>query len=247
MREILDKTLLYDTLFINVITTSDISGVVELKNCDCAKYTNLATFCDDRNLNIGNYCERNLFKIPEYAKIVAITYGTVTNDGSLKRDIKYLSGDEFTILKEFAAVLDYYYVIGMKSSPQYIYPICGLNINDYELPFLFKKFIKYKLEFPDEIVFPNIMKTINDNKIYDNCFIDIMKNWSNNNFYPSSMLEMCGSLGLKVQEGVCEPYELNKKYWDLDGNAVEQAKLIKTNTMNYLNVCIQYLNKLRQI
>lgn len=249
MREFFDKSLLYDTLFINVTSISNYKNASELKNCECDQYYNIAAYCNEKNLNIGAYCDRNLYKLPEYSKIVGITYGIVTNDGTkLKRDIKHLNGDELSILKEFAEVLEYYYSIGMKSSPHYTYPICGLNLHNHELPLLFKKYLKYKIENGENITFPNHLRTYNDKSI-DNDYniIDIFKSYSNNYKQPVSIFDMCSYLDLKYQNGVVQPHDLNAKYWDLEGDVAKQQELIKLNSTNYINICIQYLNKLRQI
>lgn len=240
MKELSNKELLYNTLFINVVTISEYPNLIALKGCDCSKYYNLEQYCIEKNINIGNYCNYNIHKVPEYAQIVGISYATFSNvDGSPKRELKFISGDEKTILKEFAAVLDYYVT-------QYSYNICGLNLYDFELPMLFKKFIKYSLQTQNEIKIPAIIKNYSST-ISTSEFIDIFKNWSLDYKEPVSISTLCGDLDLKVQEGVYEPYKISSEYWNLDGNQQGQMKLIKINSQNYVNLCCQYINKLREI
>lgn len=240
MKELTNKELLYNTLFINVVTISEYPNLLALKSCECSKYYNLEQYSTEKNINIGNYCNYNIHKVSEYAQIIGISYATFTNvDGSPKRELKFISGDEKTILKEFVAVLDYYVT-------QYSYNICGLNLFDFELPILFKKFIKHSLQSHGEIKIPSIIKNYS-NSIGASEFIDVFKSWSLDYKEPVSVSTLCGDLDLKVQDGVYEPYKISSEYWKLDGNQQEQMKLIKINSQNYVNLCCQYINKLREI
>lgn len=242
MREINEKELLYNSLFVNVITVSEYPNLVALKSCECSKFYNLEQYCVEKNINIGNYCNYNIHKLPDYSRIVAISYATFANvDGSPKRDLKFITGDEKTIIMEFGAVLDYY--------APYNYNICGLNLYDFELPILFKKFVTHSLSSSNEIKVPAILKNYanNLNGVLGTMFIDVFKNWSLNYKDPISIATLCCDLGLKIQDGVYEPYKISSEYWNLDGNQLEQMKLIKLNSQNYVNLCCQYINKLKEI
>ena len=144
----------------------------------------------------------------EYAKIVCIGFGDaiseIQNDKETlkKRTYDITSHDEIFILKTFADQLNKAY----EKNPETI--LCGHNILEYDIPFIVKRMIKYKIHIPQ------ILKSSIYGKPWEIKIIDTMRDWRMNTSHYMSMDTICEFMGIpSSKHGEVNGSTLSEYYW----------------------------------
>ena len=110
-----------------------------------------------------------------------MSVGFILPDGEIKLDS--FTGDEKDILENVCKLFDRIDKLGFK--------ICGHNIKNFDLPYIGKKLLSYKLKLP------NILPTYND-KPWETRVVDTKEVWGFNSYIGLSSLDLiCASLGIK--------------------------------------------------
>jgi predicted PolB exonuclease-like 3'-5' exonuclease len=98
-------------------------------------------FIREENLTLESAYDKKAALYVEYGKIVSICVGNF--DASFGMNIASISDEnEETLLNKFAGYLEKYYA----KYPEMI--LCGHNIKEFDIPFIIKRMIKYKIKIP---------------------------------------------------------------------------------------------------
>lgn len=265
---IFDRTIIYNTIFFNVQSVTEYGNTEEFEKAEPEKFQIWLDMAKKRYVDqfeaiqhddntyrgIINelYLEKACF-LPEFSKIVAISYGTLItgDDGKLKRNLKRIEGEtEFDLIKEFSAMLTVAYDMNHQAKqPSHI--LCGHNVTSHDIPLLVKRIIKYRKELKefgisDTHIIPQLLKKYLMGKPWDENIIDTVNVWKFNGTDYISMRLISEFMGLKQSTKLLPKEEINKLYWsgieDDKGSVMEQ---INTQCANYTNLAIQLVNELR--
>lgn len=185
----------------------------------------------------------------EYSKVVCIGLGTVKVDYSgenptfEKKMFDITSHDEHTVITKFAEQLNKAY----SKNPDTI--LCGHNILEYDIPFLTKRMIKYKIHIPQ------ILKSAIYGKPWEIKVVDTMRDWRMNTSKYMSMDTICEFIGIpSSKHGEVNGSNLSEFYWSNEGlwkpNDERNdpilrsiSKYCKDDVSNVSDICI-YFSKL---
>lgn len=180
----------------------------------------------------------------EYAKVVCIGLGKVEVDLSTgfpittKKLYDISSHDEYTIIKKFANQLN----LAHDKNPNTI--LCGHNILEYDIPFLVKRMIKYKIKIPQ------LLKDAIYGKPWEIKITDTMRDWRMNTSKYMSMDTICEFLGIpSSKHGEVNGASLGDYYWNsmdqwtIDDEKVDPilgniSKYCKHDVANCMDICI---------
>jgi len=145
----------------------------------------------------------------EYAKVVCVSLGMadVVYDGTKYNVTKKLyditSHDEYPILVKFASQLER----AIDKNPSTL--LCGHNILEYDIPFLVKRMIKYKIKIPQ------LLKSSIYGKPWEIKVVDTMRDWRMNTSKYMSMDTICEFVGIpSSKHGEVNGSNLSAYYWD---------------------------------
>lgn len=148
----------------------------------------------------GNTLEemyRNLSPImPEYGKIVCISIGYM--DNNYKWKIKSYVGNEKTLLEEVAKVFN-------SANNRGLIP-CGYNIVLFDIPWLNKKMMKYRIRIPYNIL------TFNK-KPWEINVLDLSDVWRSSGRYWSSFDEVTYELEVESPKSDIDGSQVHNVFW----------------------------------
>jgi len=270
MTNIFNKLEIYNTIFFNIQSVTEYGSTLDFEKSQPEMFQTWLRMTKKRynsqfeNIqNDGNsyrktidelYLEKACF-LPEFSKIVGITYATVKNgeDGSLKRELKYInSDDEVDMLIDFIKVLNNVYAEGHYSKPSFIPTMCGHNIIGHDIPLLVKRIIKHREILKntfDTPILPLIIKHYLNCKPWESNVIDTINVWKFNGTDFISLNLVAELIDLKKTVTLKGLDEINELYWGVwkEGDTNTKEKMISTQSANFTNVALQFVNELRQI
>lgn len=135
--------------------------------------------------------------IPEYGKIVCISFGFVDSNGNWKT--QSLTGDEDVIVKNAQDIFE-------KALERNKIP-CGYNIISFDLPYINKKMIKYGVRIPYNIL-------LYDKKPWTLNVFDLCEVWKSTGRYWSSLDEVTYELGLPSPKNALSGDKVHDTYWN---------------------------------
>lgn len=180
----------------------------------------------------------------EYAKVVCIGFGRAIVDltGQTpvinKKLYDITSHDEYPMLMTFASQLEKAFV----SNPNTI--LCGHNILEYDIPFLVKRMIKFKIKIPQ------LLKNAIFGKPWEIKLTDTMRDWKMNTSKYMSMDTICEFIGIpSSKHGEVNGSNLGDYYWDNDVQWNKEkeredpillniSKYCKDDVSNVIDICI---------
>lgn len=136
--------------------------------------------------------------LPEFNKLVCISYGAYDKDGKI--NVKALVGDdEKSILTNFWEILQGGY--------GKVY-ICAFNGTNFDFPLLCKKFVKYLMPIP------SIINTLGK-KPWEVFLIDPYKEWQFGSFseQKASLDLVCNFLGIKSSKRLMQGNEVKRYFY----------------------------------
>jgi hypothetical protein len=258
--------IIKNTIFFNVQSVTEYGDIKDFEKEEPEKYQTwlrmakkrykeeFARIDDDGNraYRIKNdlYLEKACF-IPEFSKIVAITYAMLKTDdnGKLVRDLEKIVGEtEFELLNEFCTMLDVAYS-ATHSAKQAMYNLCGHNIISHDIPLLTKRIVKHRDSFEDKThKIPQLLKHYLNAKPWDSNVIDTINVWKFNGSDYISLNLIAEHMGLKKTVRLMEKGEINKLYWTgIEDDEGSTMKEIELQSKNFTNVALQLVNTLRQL
>ena len=253
---IFNRDIINNTIFFNIQSVTEYGDIENFEKEDSEKYDtwrNMAEKRYEHQLAGGEfldtlYLDKACF-LPEFSKIVAITYATFKTDknGKTVRDLENIIGEtEFDLINEFCAMLDMSYSVthNARQSP---YNLCGHNIIGHDLPLLVKRIIKYRKDFGDKLhKMPQLLKHYLNAKPWDSNVIDTLNIWKFNGTDFISLNLVADFMKLRKIVKLASKDEINKIYWaGIDDDKGSTLKEIILQSQNYTGVVTQLVNELR--
>lgn len=254
-----------DTIFFNIQSVTEYGDIKEFESSEPEKYQTWLQMAkkryanefheDDRSHNDTLnrlYLEKACF-LPEFSKIVAISYGKPEmSEGKLNRNLRILKDEEETdLIINFMNFLNQEYSDGHNSSPKNIPMLCGHNITGHDIPLLVKRIIKYHepfLSLGAVHVVPPIIKDYLKAKPWDSNILDTTNAWKFNGSDFISMQLISDFMGLKYTERLMQIEDINKFYWSgIEEEKDSTLETIRNQSVNYVNLAIQLVYKLGRL
>jgi predicted PolB exonuclease-like 3'-5' exonuclease len=131
-------------LFLDIETVREFKDYATLlqNNRSAGNWTRIANrFMKEEGLTVEGAYEKKASLYVEYGRIVSICFGMF--DSEFNHKIGAISDqNEETLLRNAADYLDKYYA----KYPETI--LCGHNIKEFDIPFMIKRMIKYRIRIP---------------------------------------------------------------------------------------------------
>lgn len=151
--------------------------------------------------------------LPEYGKIVCISFGYFTND---KFTLKSFIGDEKEILNNSKVVFNNAYKNAFR--------ICGYNIKQFDIPYINKRMLKLNIDVPFNISFIKVEG--NAKKTWDYDAVDLFEIWQATNFG-----------GGATFDEVCYHLNVESPKTELSGDKVYETFWIKNDIAKIARYC----------
>tara|TARA_R110000772_G_scaffold59349_4_gene134433 strand:- start:3843 stop:4568 length:726 start_codon:yes stop_codon:yes gene_type:complete len=140
----------------------------------------------------------------EFSKIVTISIGQVVFDEAGEPHFKvksYQSHNERDILEGFWKAINALFnkYPGLK--------LVGHNITGFDLPLILRKFIKYDLEIPRNLM-------LHDIKPWESCMLDTSKIWKFGSWTGAPLGLLCTSLGIPSPKNDLSGSKVTDAYWN---------------------------------
>ena len=262
--DIFNTTEIYNTIFFNIQSVTEYGSIDDFKKEEPEKFNTWLRmakkrykewFVDDKiepkDLNTL-YLEKAFF-LPEFSKIVAISYATLTidNNGKQKRNIEIVRKEtEIELIKEFCATLQMAFSI-THNAKQPPHTLCGHNIIGHDIPLFVKRIIKHREELKgDDVVnvIPKLMKLYLNAKPWDSNVLDTINVWKFNGSEFISLNLVAEHMGLKKHIRLLSKEDINKLYWtSIEDDSGSMMEEINKQSANFTNVTLQLVNELRQL
>lgn len=249
-QDIFNRASIFDTLFFNVKAVLEYPTLKQLKDSDFSMYKHwikIATNGFDANdENIEEIYLEKAVNIPEFVKIVSITYASIyIENGDIKRDFKKIDDvDEAIVIDSFFSFLQQLSSDGSQSSPQNYPILCSHNIISDIIPLLIKRYLKVLPRVKTKKI-PYILKRTLELKPWESGVIDTNTVWKFNGYQFSTIEMISDFLELKNDVKVMSSSELSKYYHDNINNDIENTlKNITLQSAVHTNLYIQLLNRL---
>lgn len=270
--EVFNKASIYDMLFFNIKAVLEYPTLAELQEknpimCERWKYLSKSKYnqeifqikplskivkdLEDQLQVIQNnvYEEKAVF-YPEFTRIVAITYASLSSEnGQLKRFFgKIVNEDEFLTIDTFIDVLHQLSSEGVKSTPQYFPMFCGHNIINYDIPLLIKRYVLHRDKFKANKQLPLIIKKCLNAKPWEAGVVDTVSAWKFNGNDYSPLMLIADYLGLKKTVDLDILPDVSRTYWNMVADKPEKAlEYVSLQSATQTNLVIQLINELRQL
>lgn len=207
-----------DFLFLDIETVREYNTYEDFsKHRSTDKWERLAKrHMADENLTPAHAYEKKAALYVEYGMIVSICVGNFDSDFNHK--IGALSDpDEKVLLEKFADYLNKYY----QKFPETI--LCGHNIKEFDLPYVIKRMIKYKIRIP--VILKNYMSA----KPWEQSATDTLYDWRMAGPRFMSLDGIAEYLGIESsKKGEVSGEHLGEYYWD--ENIPYDVKTLNINT-----------------
>jgi len=168
-------------------------------------------FPEDADKDVSEIFVNRSALVPEFGKIVCISFGSVNEDGTHKLGSFY-GHDEYDILRKTQKVL-----VGANKRNMYL---CGHNVKGFDIPYMAKRMIING-------IMPPALLPGHDVKPWEKRAIDTKELWQYGNYGQLASLElMCLMLGVD-----------NPKTSEVTGNKVHNAFWIDNNIDGIVKYC----------
>lgn len=139
---------------------------------------------------------------PEFGKIICVSFGKIFENGEIKLHNISIKDNDFDENKFLIKVAN----IFRKNTDR---SLSGFNIVNFDIPYLYKKFIMYDINIPNQFKVQNL-------KPWEYKFYDLMKYYMFNSYDMISLNLLCVSLGIESPKELMDgkdvyDYYFNKK------------------------------------
>lgn len=134
--------------------------------------------------------------LPEYGKIVCISFGLFDKD--IKKIYSIIDDNEEKLLNKFIQVL-------LKATKSRY--LCGFNIKAFDIPFIVKKLYKYSIDIPSCLDFI-------DRKPWEILVKDIYDIWRMTGNMTASLDEVTYELGIDSPKIIMNGSDIHEYYWE---------------------------------
>ena len=209
------NTVLEKILFLDIETASNYSDLEALSKGNkhlSDVFENKSDYFDRRfssEVNEETTLEEKYLKFspltPEFGRVICVTFG-VFKDGE-KKITSYTNQNELELLITIAKILNNKKMANMV--------ICAHNANNFDIPFLAKRFILNGLLPP--VVLPK-----HDSKPWERNVIDTKDIWSYGVYNTLSSLDLvCAAMGITSPKNNLSGDKVNETYWN---GGIEEIK-----------------------
>ena len=235
---IFNKSTIHNTFFFNI------KSVLRYPNLDTLKTNQILydIWLDDFSSSGLDY-NQEMVKIPDFLKIVGISYGYLnfdSEDGNIKRELKQIVfNDERLIIDNFFDVL---------SNLPTETILCGYDITSHDIPILIKRFLSNRKEIVRNSELPQKIKEILNLKPWDGKIIDINDVLRFKSRGCRSINILLDIMGLNINGGVMSDSVFTNYYWNNINNDTKNVlTTIGHESVKVTNLCMILLKELRSL
>jgi hypothetical protein len=135
--------------------------------------------------------------IPEYGKIICMSFGMFTDEGQ-KKIMTIIENDEEVMMRRIAKIFT--------RSSQTRRSLCGYNIKNFDIPFIFKKMFKYDIDLPSNLNFSAL-------KPWELNIHDLSDIWRGIGKSSASLEEVTYDLELPIPKRIMGGEDVHDFYW----------------------------------
>jgi 3'-5' exonuclease len=216
--------------YFDIETTSKSQSLFDLKLDDergydlfVKKYEKMKTFDQDWNRPIEDvYIDKSPL-IPEFGKIICMSFGMFKDDE--KTVMTIIEEDEESTIKKIVRVF--------KRANETSRTLCGFNVKSFDLPFLIKKMYKYDVDIPLSLNFSGM-------KPWEVMIKDISDVWKGIGKTSASLEEVTYELGIPSPRKIMSGDEVHEYFWSKN-----DKKSIIQKCENDVNATIMVAEKLK--
>jgi 3'-5' exonuclease len=188
-------------------TFTDFTAVKKLDNWKKVAAKHYAdVLADQTAMTDGEIYTTKAALYPEYGKVVSVAFGFLkpNQEGVLTKKLYHVTThDEVELLKKLSDQLDGAY----NSNPNTI--LCGHNIYEYDIPFLIKRMIKYRIKIPQML-----QNIIGGKKPWEIKLSDTMREWKMTTMKFVSLDTIAEFLDIpSSKQGEISGSNLGEAYW----------------------------------
>lgn len=187
--------------YLDIETTSKYQSIFDFRLDDeigydifVKKYESMKRFDNDWNKPIEDVYVEKSPMIPEFAKIICVSFGLISGD----KVMTIYEDDEKKLMSKLHNVLE------KASESKKI--LCGFNIKLFDVPFIIKKFYKHGFTLPQYINFVGL-------KPWEINILDVAEVWKGFGKNMSSLEEVMYELGID-NNGNINGSEVYDYYWN---------------------------------
>lgn len=188
------------------------------------KYDSMKKFESDWNRPIEDVYIDKAPLLPEYGKIICMSFGMFTDSGE-KKIMTIIEKDEKSTLEKMVKILN-----RANATKRYL---CGFNIKYFDLPFIIKKLYKYDIEIPNSLNFIGVKPW----EIFINDIYDIWKGLGRNG---ATLDEVTYELDIPSPKSIMNGEDVYNYYWEK-----RDTKSISQHCENDVEAIIQIAEKLK--
>lgn len=256
---------LHDTIFFNIQSVTEYGDTKDFETAEPDKFQTWLRMAEKRYKEEfaeiaadGNkyrriinelYLEKACF-LPEFSKIVQITYATHFR-GEQKRSIRKIEGEsEIELIKEFCAMLQIAHSTKHEAKEK-PFTLCGHNIIGHDIPLLVKRIIKHREDLKSDgnlHIIPKLIKNYLNAKPWDSYVLDTINTWKFNGSDFISLNLVSDFMKLPKTVRLMSKDEINKLYWSgIEDDKGSTLKQIETQSLNFTNVAYLLLKEMRDL
>ena len=179
------------------------------------------------NMDINEAYIKNAALFPEYGKLVTISFAYFIK-GSWHLSVKSIKDNNEKELIEWISKLFFKIdELGLK--------IAGYNIKGFDVPFLFKKMIKYGVKIPSSL-------NSFGKKPWEMNFVDFMDVWKGTSFANSSLQDVTAMLGIPSPKDDIMAKDVQRVFWEEN-----DVSRIETYCKKDVKVLIDICQKMQKV
>ncbi len=135
----------------------------------------------------------------EFGKVISISVGFIGSNETVAPgagEVTSISDpDEASLLATFKTVL-----VGASG-----YTLAGFNITNFDIPFLIKKMLAYKMDLPS-------LLALKGKKPWEVHLLDVMKDYQGLSYEPITLDLLCHTMGVKTPKDLVQNYQVSLKF-----------------------------------
>lgn len=192
-----------DFFFFDIETVSKYNTFFDFKledergaNLFFKRYEKMKLFEKDWDLPIDQVYQQKASLLPEYGKIVCLSFGIYSNDK--KTIMTIIEEDEATLMLRIQKIFD-------RASKAKKY-LCGFNIKSFDIPWIIRKMYKYNVDIPRCLNFNGL-------KPWEINITDLIEVWKGTGRNNSTLEEIVYDLDLSTNKTISSK-DIHDYYWN---------------------------------
>jgi len=184
-----------DLFYFDIETTSEYPNFMDMNAEGRNIFTKRLT---DPSANIENFYIENAPLLPEFGKIICMSFGVYDTEGVIQiRSV--IDDDEEKLIQKIKGVFDRV----SKTNKR----ICGFRIKSFDIPWIVRKMYKYNIDIPLSLNFNGL-------KPWEILVTDIYDIWKNGSNLGASLEEVTYALGIENPKSTLDGKKIYDYYWN---------------------------------